>query len=373
MSKLDERSFVTGYGARDSHSILLRDGSRRPTAEAGLPYDTITDAKIEALILNPTTVAKETSQWFIPSISNSCDARNFGWQKDNGRYGYLAADIDKGNPTLATLVEATRAAVGPGVKFWVYSSRSATTEMQRWRILVPTLQLFPGSQYTTAQEAFFALLTDSGLTCDSSLRGTAQLVYLPNRGPDFYEYHLEPGEPLNFNGHPITSEARKIIKAKEAEAVKAKKKAGGGWISYYNLQFDTAELLAHYGYVQDPNNSEQWASPMEQAGSSKHATFCAPTARGLAPATATVQRGLVAQLATDETAMLLTCFATTSMATTSTKHSPHGCVFSMALRRLATASQPAALWTSSFARTATDTTVGKSAPELAAFQTSFLH
>ena len=155
-------SVCTGYGAKDTH---------KDTAE---PYATISPDAILGMVKEPPTVSKELGQWIIPSAYAAPDARSHDAQRQRGSYLWLAADIDQGSPSLADLAAIVRGCLG-AVCFVIYSSRSATADNLKWRVLVPLAQPVAGADYSAYQAAWFDALEAQGLTLDRTLERTGQL------------------------------------------------------------------------------------------------------------------------------------------------------------------------------------------------------
>ena len=72
----------------------------------------------------------------------------------------------------------------------IYSTRSATPDDRRWRVLLPLAEPLAGADYADTQNALFDLLAERGIETDRSLARPGQLVYLPNRG-EHYEHRVE--------------------------------------------------------------------------------------------------------------------------------------------------------------------------------------
>jgi hypothetical protein len=178
--------FVTGYGSMDTHAVILNDGRENPHVNAGKPYGVIPLQQIYTMVANPPTTAKELAQWVVPSSYNGHDGRSHEAQRDHGEFWMHALDIDKGNPSMEDVVTITKNIIGDCC-FVVYSTRSSTEGNRKWRVLIPIGALLLGKRYTDFQDALFDAFTHFGLTLDSTLRRTGQLVYLPNRG-EWYEW-----------------------------------------------------------------------------------------------------------------------------------------------------------------------------------------
>lgn len=276
-------AYVSGYGQSDTHAVEI-DGKPKPHRSAGTPYNTITGREIGALVRQPQSVPKERARWFIPSIYHGHDARSHRVQEAQGLYWFLALDVDQNNPSLDD-VRATLANVLGGTAALIYSSRSATADIRKWRALVPLAEPLPGSEFADTQNAFFDLLEEASagvLIPDRALARTGQLVYLPNRG-EFYEWHIETGERLALSRDHQIIIRREAIRAQWAEAEararaererRHRERAARGDDSVaerYNADHDLVSRLESYGYKR-AGGSADWRSPMQASGS--YATKC---------------------------------------------------------------------------------------------------
>ena len=180
--------FPTGRGKSDTHATTLSGGRPNPSAQAGQPYATIDTVGIIKMMKDPPQVPKEDAAWFIPSVYAESDARTHAVQREHGLFHLLAVDVDKGNPPLDA-VEAALDAVARGAYRLIYSTRSATPDDRRWRVLLPLAKPLAGADYEDTQNALFDLLAERGIETDRSLARPAQLVFLPNRG-EHYEFAL---------------------------------------------------------------------------------------------------------------------------------------------------------------------------------------
>ena len=96
------------------------------------PYVGVSWADIIPTLKDPPKVEKNRAQWLIPSTLLS---RDLAAQKAEGRFALLWADLDKNPPSFdvigAILIDA-------GIDtFELYSSRSATLDNQRCRLVIP--------------------------------------------------------------------------------------------------------------------------------------------------------------------------------------------------------------------------------------------
>lgn len=274
--------FASGYGQSDTRAPNLSDGRPNPHPSAGTPYSSVTGAEVVAMTNNPASVAKDKAQWFIPSTYIDCDARTHDVQRTKGTFRWLTLDVDNNNLTLADVDATVSDVIGEAFRL-IYSTRSATEDNRKWRVLIPTANAIAGADFSDTQNAFFDLLENASagaLIPDRKLAGPAQLVYLPNRGV-FYEVKAEKAGLLDLTPvHEIIqhrNDRREQLAKVDAEAKSArdkraadrKAKAQVGDLSpvdHFNSAHTVSDLLARYGYVQ-AGSSCDWRSPMQSSGS----------------------------------------------------------------------------------------------------------
>jgi hypothetical protein len=171
------QSFCSGYGQHHSPNA---DNNPRPLI-------TCTLSDIEAMLIDPPSLAKSSAQWFIPSTMLS---RVHAEQRVDGAFWALWADIDEPNGlTLRDLVRAAEQIL-PG-DFMAYTTSSATEEKQKARLIVPLSCAVSGGEWKTLQKILNDKLQAASITPDRASERPGQLCYLPNRGK-FYAYHHEP-------------------------------------------------------------------------------------------------------------------------------------------------------------------------------------
>lgn|GEM_PF-1729210 len=274
-------SLVTGWGQSDTHALVLNDGRRNGSSDAGKPYVGITGVEITAMIKNPPSVEKSRAQWIIGSDYMEHDARDHDAQRQNGRFHVLTLDIDKNNPSIHEVKSAVKAVCGDG-SLLIYSTKSATPENMKWRAVIPLAAPIAGADYAETSNAFFDLIEDASqgaIIPDRALARPGQLFFLPNRG-DFYEYDIVRGSRLILTGSKILerfnlNRTKRKAAEDEAAAARARKAAdraankideteSPGQI--FNVRHSVADLLAKYGYTQD-GQSNDWRSPYQSSGS----------------------------------------------------------------------------------------------------------
>lgn len=242
-------------------------------------YDTqpgaITWQQVLDLIDNPQQVDKRQAQWLIPSTLMS---RTFKEQELRGEFHLLWSDIDKDPPTLAAMIEAVeKITLYSDVE--IYSSRSATQDCQKWRVLVPLAKPLPGADWVLAQEVLNDKLEAEGITPDRASERAAQLCYLPNRG-EFYQTHsVRTGrqfDALAFSGFDIeVKDKREAIAAKAEESRLRREQArqrrealaatdAPDTIGAFNLAYAVDAIILQAGYDQRGNS---YRHPNSESGS----------------------------------------------------------------------------------------------------------
>ena len=146
-------------------------------------YPTTSIADILKLARKPQKYAKENAPWAIFSLYHAHDARSHSAQREKGQFYALAADIDKGNHSLAEIVVSLQRG-NTEVSALVYSTSSSTAENRRWRIILPLINSIPGSDYEIYQTAFFNNLAKCNIEADRALSRAGQPVMLPNVPPE---------------------------------------------------------------------------------------------------------------------------------------------------------------------------------------------
>jgi hypothetical protein len=266
-----------------NNSADTRKGSRRA-------YQTITLCEIFDAADKPTAVDKKSARAIIPSSYKSPDARVYAVQREKGSYPILAADIDKGNVPLEQLEAAVDAIFGKEVASLIYSTSSATSDDQKWRILVPLAEPLPFEIWERAQLAFFGLLRAKGIVPDETLSRAGQLVLLPNVPPKnrredgtpiYYEFSVAEGLPVDLARQPLAGAIQRLAEAAQADEAKlaaertamALKKAlrpAVGKLSpieRFNAENPLEGVLAKHGYEQKHTRSCDWQSPFQTSGS----------------------------------------------------------------------------------------------------------
>lgn len=287
---------------RDRRVVLLKDsadtrkGSRRA-------YQTISLGEIFEAAEKPTAEEKSSAKAIIPSSYASPDARTFTVQREKGSFPMLAADIDTGNVALEYVEAAVDAAFGSDVATVIYSTSSATTDNNKWRVIAPLAEPVPFEIWQQAQRAFFALLRQHEIIPDVALERAGQIIYLPNvppgkrradGEPEHYEFSVAEGSPVDLSRQPLSGAIQRLAEAEEAaEAARmadraamtlkrALRAAAGGRspIERFNVENALEDVLVKYGYEQKHAQSCDWRSPLQTSGSFATRVYLEPDGGG---------------------------------------------------------------------------------------------
>lgn len=247
--------------------------SNEPTAKNRQSYVGLTMAELIGMVRNPQAVDKAKARWFIPSTLLS---RNFADQEKNGLFWALWADFDQ-NPRPIQDVVAFCIEYTDGCDALIYTSKSATTDRQKSRLIVPLSKPLSGTDWVLAQECLNDVLEAAGLIPDRASERAAQLCYIPNRG-EFYEYRiLDYGryfDPLTFFANQIAAkkaaivlaeqEAEKRLKAAEANRLAFRASGNTSAVDAFNACHSVDEVLLKAGYSR---KGSHFRHPHSESGS----------------------------------------------------------------------------------------------------------
>ena len=161
------------------------------------PYAAVAWEDIIPTLKDPPTVEKTCAQWLIPSTLLS---RSIVAQKANGQFALLWADLDKNPPSFdvigAILIDA-------GIDtFELYSSRSATLDNQKCRLVIPLSELLDAESWRIQQKALNNLLDLSGIVPDRANENANQIFFLPNRGEFYCHAYKVADDKLRYTNPP---------------------------------------------------------------------------------------------------------------------------------------------------------------------------
>lgn len=249
--------FISGFGA--SHS------------EKSRPYTTINLAGIRTLVDNPVCVDKLQAQWFIPS---TLPTRTFKEQEMRGEFWMLWADLDQNPPGLEAVADLIRPLE---CDYEIYTSRSATLEIPKFRILIPLAQPLSGKRWSLCQEILNDLLEQANATPDRANERCGQLCFLPNKGA-YYEAAVRRDNVFLDAAHVWADRLqekeaalRKHEQAIEERRSQARERKASASISgepnlidVFNAQYPVEDILLQAGYEQRGN---RFRHPQSQSGS----------------------------------------------------------------------------------------------------------
>jgi hypothetical protein len=231
--------------------------------------NTITLEQIVAVIKAPTSVAKENAQWFIPSNLLTRTAEK---QRENGEYYAAWCDID-----THTEIDELKAVLADLLgEYAFYSSRSATIEHQKWRVIIPFSEPATATQWQQVSEILNDKFQAAGIIPDRASERVSQICYLPNRG-EFYECHIEKNHaPLNwsesFKTELLEKEKQAIAEKQAAEhqreqsRIRATERMTTGVkspMNAFNYAYSVEQCLTEYSYKKIGN---KWLSPNSASG-----------------------------------------------------------------------------------------------------------
>ena len=240
---------ISGYGKYHTNA---------PDAKNRTPYETINWDGIRTRTDEPQEVDKSKAQWVIPSSYLSPLSRQASTQKADGVFHLLWADLDRNTLPIKALADII--ADSFQTDFEVYTSKSATKELIRCRILIPLIKPLCFEDWLTCQTIFNDKLSALNIIPDDCNLGCAHVLYLPNKGKYYDNDFDRAGEffnPLDTWADEIETERVKLQKARmELEELSANPtivRAGTGLIEAFNDSFKPHEILIKAGYSQRGN------------------------------------------------------------------------------------------------------------------------
>jgi len=145
-------------------------------------YALINFKGIQRLVDTPQQIDKQHAQWLVPSTLLS---QSFKEQESNGEFWVLWADIDQATNSLIEIADIIESLI-PVFDYEIYTSKSATQDNQKCRILIPLNKPLSGADWVLYQQILNDKLQDNGISPDRTSERAAQLCYLPNRG-EYYD------------------------------------------------------------------------------------------------------------------------------------------------------------------------------------------
>lgn len=197
--------------------------TNNPTTKAQRkPYNLIALADVKAMLSNPARIEKSKAQWVIFSSLANEYGRVAEKQREEGLFHALWADLDHVEGMAAIKVFSQSCGV-IGHETWFYTSRSATEQNPKGRLIIPLLTPVTGKQFEVFQEVLNNKLAAAGIAPDPASQTANQVMYLPNRGEFYTHYFTQDGTP-RLDPKAWQPEALAIHEARKKEAVEVKQR-----------------------------------------------------------------------------------------------------------------------------------------------------
>lgn len=276
-----------------AHRVVCFSGSSDTKKWSGQDYSSLTLDQVFGM--EPGSDEKMEALAIIPSSYCGSDARTHEVQREKGQYVALALDIDKGSPSMNVVAGAIQSFAGDDVAALIYSSSSASAEVQKWRGIIPLAAPVTFVQWQELQHALFRHFEqETGLKPDYALDRAGQPVYMPNVPParrdefwvpEFYQRRVFDGDGLK----PSSGKVKEVVlalrqeraamdaehaarrdRAREAVMKRTLGKGDGSSaldiIKRFNDAHSIADLLRSNAYDQK-GRSDDWRSPYQSSGS----------------------------------------------------------------------------------------------------------
>ena len=242
-----------GKGINSTNSIIFSAGR----GVFGAVTAQINFNKIKSLADNPLDIPKEKSCWILPNNSPIRKRK----RAEVALFGILWADID--NPPSEG-IDAVVGALKPSTPYLAYTTKSATFEAQRCRVLIPLAHPVNCETWLLNQQNLNKVLEKAGIAADDCNLNPNQILFLPNRGAFYVHLHREglftPKETTN-----TTTTMSSQASHKEERVSKQSKK--GGIIGAFKSAYSVSDILKQANYQQNPRNALQWRHPKSDSGS----------------------------------------------------------------------------------------------------------
>lgn len=235
-----------------------------PDAKHPKPYAALSMANIMQMMADPKPVPKEKGQWVIFSDDTGVHGRNAEHLRSTGALFYaLWGDIDEAQGVTAQDVLSRTGFGATKAETHVYTSRSATEENQKCRIIVPLAEPVDAVTFEIMQEVLNNKLESEGLIPDRVNQTCNQLCYLPNRGAFYWSGSLDSLDSYDTL-HPArwAKEVAAIVAERQAEEEARQARMAASAARYAELVAtqgvtpihacneaygDPRDLLLHYG------------------------------------------------------------------------------------------------------------------------------
>lgn len=280
------------------HQFLLCGGLKHTEKHTKNAYKSIGYKNICDMAKEPGLLNKDKSFATILSTYRGYDGRNGDVQREHGKFGAIAVDIDHGDKNCETVKVALKTIIG-NVDYLIYSTSTAKVDDQKWRTIIPFADLHPYSEIEFVTEALFNRLDEElgGQVCDRKMEKPHMVSFLPNipythtvngvttkyRDENgkalFYQYfESNAGERFDPKNCSLTSLAEKLkdeatlrVQASLEERATRQVKAlespgaapGGNVINVFNQHYSVADLLVEFGYKE---MNGRYLSPNQKSG-----------------------------------------------------------------------------------------------------------
>lgn len=243
----------TGMGIHNHNCITFSSG----IGVTGQVSCSINWAEILELARNPQSVEKQNARWILPS---SLPSRKAQEQEQNGKFGLLWADLD--NMQGKSIDEFYDALEMPYAL--VYATKSATSENQRCRVLVPLSYQLNFDNWLICQKKLNCKISKLGVEVDESNLRASQILFLPN-SCEFYKAII-PKEHQLFDPQRVLRKVKEEHPPTSISPIQPRT-ARGSVITQFKASFSVSDILQQAGYKQNPVNPLQWRHPRSESGS----------------------------------------------------------------------------------------------------------
>ena len=271
-SSMADQGMISGFGKFHTADPDPGNPQKRLT-----PYVLLRWANICQMVNRPQEgIAKDQAQWLIPSepsiAASTASKRSAVTSCCCGKTSTTrTAPVNRWTRSPRSLRESSATLT------LVYTSRSATTEKQKARLLIPALSGLSGSDWTLYQEVLADKLRDAGIEPDTAALGCGQVLYLPNRGDYYRAVNSRNGyrfDPVTAFADDLAAKRQAIVRGKtEVERRKAaalekrqalRHDAKASVINAFNENYSVEGILMQHGYDQ---RGEHFRHPASETGS----------------------------------------------------------------------------------------------------------
>lgn len=186
-----------------TQAIVYGVGAKAATDQLG----TFTLWHLLYAVANPVDLPKNAAPWVI--FSTLLGTRAGDSHRAHGQFTAVVLDIDRSNPALEHLRDSLGCYLG-GVAVIMYTSRSATADNRKWRVIIPTARTMTAAERVAITQWIADMLALEGIDVAPESLDMGRIWYLPNRG-EFYQYgvfgkgYLNPDAP-QFQAYKLPPE-----------------------------------------------------------------------------------------------------------------------------------------------------------------------